>query len=775
MPEDKPVPVQREHYPEILNSVDLAATAPYESERAINFIDYWHVVVARRWTIFAIVVTVVALTMLITFRQTPIYRAETTIQIDRENPNILSFKDIYEIESLTDDTLQTQYKVLAARTLARRVVEGLKLDESPEFAPQAPTLIDTVLESVKKLLPAESSSTQARTEPDRLRSVIDNYEARLNVTPILKSRLVKVSFLAKDPKLAAEIINEHAKQFNLQNLQFKYDATQEASSFLKEQIAGLKNALEKSEDKLQEYSRANEILFTEEGTNNTASEKLRQLEEEFTKALAERIRAEALATQIKAGFSDALPQMVNNPLLSQLSAQAADLRRQESNLAVTFGAEYPARQRIRSQIEALEKDINSEKQNGVAAVQAQYAAALERERLLSTDLEQQRKLVYNINQQIIQYSILKREVDSNKQIYDGLLTRLKEAGVSAGLHASNIRVVDRAEIPRSPTSPKKGQNFVLSLAGGLIFGLAIAFFQEYLDNTIKSPDDVTRILQVPTLAIIPKLASIMGSRGYRYGYHQYGAAVVNKVTQKIPNGKEDEPKTASVDLIMHSAPTSLLAEAYRSLRTSLLLSSPDHPPRTVLITSSVPSEGKTATALNLAVSLTQTGARTLIIDADMRKPRVHNVFGLENTLGLSSFLTGTATLREVIQQSQVPNLFVIPCGPIPPNPGELILSNRFTRMMEAMREYFDYVIVDSPPLSNVSDGRVLANTCAAVIVVIKACATSRHAIKRAVEHLNDSRSRLAGVVLNDIDVRSRSGDYAYYYKSGYSRSYGVNR
>jgi polysaccharide biosynthesis transport protein len=771
MAEDKPVHIRREAYPEIIGAeVNPVAWEDLEGQPTVHLLDYWKIVVARRWTVIAVLLTIVSVTMISTFKSPPIYRAETTIQIDRENPNILNFKDVYQVETVTDDALQTQYKILSARSLARRTIQELKLEQTKELAKPEVGIVGSVVQSFAKILPKTASEMKAKDDTDDMNDYIDRYSERLFVTPVQRSRLVKVAFEATDPELAAKVINKHADEFIQQNLEFKVDATQLASTFLGKETQGLKAALEKSEDKLQEYSRAHEILFTEEGRNTTAEEKLRQLEEEFTKAQADRIQKEAFSDQIVSGNMDALPHLLSNSLISQLTAQAADLRRQEANLAVTFDREYPSRQRIRSQIEGLEREVQNEKSRVLKTVQADYEAAVSRERKLARELTDQRQNVTKINQEIIQYDILKREVESNKQIYQGLLTRLKEAGVSAGLNASNIRVVDRAEIPEKSVRPRKAVNFFFSIGLGLVLGLGIAFFQEYLDNTFKSPDDVTKTLRIPTLAVIPKLSSIQGGKGYKYGM-KYGYS--QPKPKAIEAAAADvEPQNVPVELIIHTSPGSLMAEAYRSLRTSVLLSSADRPPRSILVTSSVPSEGKTATAVNLAVSLTQSGSRTLIIDADMRKPRVHTVFGLENVTGLSSFLTGSASLQQVIHQTSVPNLFVVPCGMIPPNPGELILSNRFNRMMEVVREYFEYVIIDSPPLSNVSDGRVLANSCEGVLLVIKASATSRHAARKALDNLSESRAHTVGAILNDVDVRSRSGDYSYYYAGSGGYKYG---
>src|SRR5215468_12191130 len=364
MSEDKPVHVRRESYPGIVYPTEIAPVGGGSHQPAVPSIhlrDYWNVIVTRRWTIAAVLLTTVLVTMIVTLRMRPIYLAEATVQIDRENQNVLSFKDVYQVEAQTDDTLQTQYKVLSSRALARRVVEQLKLDKEPEFIENKPSLLGSIRQSVSNLIPSPKPPNDSRGgESDRLRPIVDQYIQRLTVTPVPRTRLAKISFESMDPHLAALIINEHGKQFIEQNLQYKFDATAQASDFLSDQLTGLKSALEKSEDRLQDYSRQNQILFTDDG-KNTATEKLGQVEEEFTKAQADRIEREAAVHQIESGHVESLPEFLNNTLMLQLSAQSADLRRQDADLASTFASGYPSRVRLRNQIEENERTIDAEK------------------------------------------------------------------------------------------------------------------------------------------------------------------------------------------------------------------------------------------------------------------------------------------------------------------------------------------------------------------------------------------------------------------------------
>ncbi len=764
MSTEKPVHILRNQHPEQIYPQAVApVSSRYDlSEEETPLLDYLRILISRRWSVLAVLGTVVTLTAIYTFKQTPIYQASVTIQIDKENPNVLSFKDVYQIETSTDDTLRTQFEVLKSRSLARHVIEDLSLDKAEEFAPKPPTFFNTFLTTIRDFVVPKPPQKSNR-EPDHLRPVIDQYIKRLDVSPVRLARLVSVSFESEDPEQAARVINSHARHFIEQNLQFKVEATQEASTFLEQNLVTLRANLEKSEDKLQEYSRQNQILFTEEG-KNTATDKLRQVEEEYTRAQADRIQKESYDRLLKVGNIDALPQLIDNKLIADLSAKMADLQRQESEYAVTFRSDYPLRQRLAGQIAQIKNSIQAEKTRVVTTIQSEYSASLERERLLGVELQKQRDLVNQINQDTIQYNILKREAESNKQLYNGLLTRLKEAGVSAGLTASNIRVVDRAEVPVTAIRPRKSMNILLSAMIGLVLGVGFAFFQEYLDSSIKSPEDISRHLSLPTLGLIPKLSSLTSRRGYGYGRYGYGHL-------KATEG-EDGQKPERVDLVVHESPSSLMAESYRSVRTSVLLSSSGRAPKTIVITSAAPSEGKTTTAINLAIALTQIGAKVALIDADMRKPRISNVFSLSTSIGLSAFLTGASKLRDIIHPTSVPGLMVIPCGVTPPNPGELILSSGFKNMVDALREYFDFLVLDSPPVANVSDARILGVLADSTILVVKAFSTSRHIARDAVSHLVQANARVGGVVLNDVDIRRRSYYSGYQnYQSYYSGYY----
>jgi succinoglycan biosynthesis transport protein ExoP len=761
MNDNRSLPVRRQQpYPEVEHSIVGPSSANAYENEGVPLKDYWRVLVARRWTIIAAVVTIMAVTVVWTLKQTPVYKATAAVQIDRENPKVLDFGAVYNVETTSDDSLRTQFEVLKSRRLATNVILALKLDQSREFQPRPPSLWNSYKKALLGLWSSEETADAENS--DRLRGLVTDYISRLKIVPRRQARIVDITFEAEDPALAARIVNAHADHYIKQNLRFKWEATQQATEFLSDQLVSLKANLEKSQDSLQEYSVKNEILFTSEG-RNTAEEKLRQLQEALTGARNDRFRKQSLYDQLPPGAFGkdgsiepdalaALPPVMTNSLIATLTSEMATLKQEESALAVSHGPRSEELQRVQRRIEQGEKAAELEKRKIVATIKSEFEIAQRNEEFLTQDVVRQTEVVNRINQQLTQYDIMKQEAKTTEEVYQGLLNRSQEAAISAGLNASNVRIVDPAEVPPSPIRPRKAMNLMLSFVVGLLTGVGLAFAREYMDDTFKSADDVLRSLKAPVLGVVPKLGTLAGR--YGYGYRQ----VKDGDTQVLPT-------TGKIDLATHDTPTSVLAEAYRSIRTSLLLSAPDSPPKVILVTSAVPSEGKTVTAINTAISLTQAGSRVVLIDADMRKPRIHAALSLDAAVGLSSFLSGGAALREVIYECQVPNLFVVPCGIIPPNPSELTLSNSFRRLLETLREYFDYVIIDTPPLNSVSDARILATICDGVMVVIKSGATSRSQVRHALEHLSEP-TRVVGVVLNDLDVRNNSHYASHYYYAG---------
>jgi len=743
-----------------------------EDEDALPLLEYWRILRKRRWTVLGVLLLVVVTVMIGTLKQTPVYRAKAILQIDRESQNIVTFKEVVEFSQQSEDYLETAYKVLRSRTLARRVIDKLKLEQVPEFN-EEPSWLSRVF---RKELPEEDPKIIAgdvRSDPKHHR-LIGNFLDRLTVQPVRNSRLVEIYFDSYDKVLAARVVNTLAYEYINWNLQVKWDATQKASEWLSEQLAGLKARLEKSEEDLARYAKEHSILFIDD-KQSMGAQKLKQLDEEYTKAEAERIQKESLYNQVKGGELTSVPGMHESVIFQQLTVKLADLKRDYSEQSALFTPEYPKVKRLKAQIDEIETVMLKEREAVARRVTDDYRAAVNRVRLLKDAVALQTREFNDIAERSIQYNLIKREVDTNKQLYEGLLQRLKEAGVSAGLKASNVRVVDEGEVPPKPAKPRVMMNLALAMIFGLSLGVGMAVFQEYLDNTLKTPDDVQRFLHLPALGVIPAASGNGRAKlGYGYGYG-YG------IRKRLPKPAETSVRgeTQLHPELIGSDTSAQLAEAYRSLRTSVLLSTSGRPPRIILITSAQPGEGKTTTVVNLAITLAQLGSRVLVVDSDMRKPRIAGLLKLKAPqFGLSTFLTGQSTLDEAVVATPVPNLYAIPCGPIPPNPAELVSSELMGQMISQAREKFDYLLLDSPPVLHVADSRILAAQVEAVILVAHGGSTPRELVNLAKTHLVQVNANVIGVALNNVDFSAVGYDYyyryyrGYGYRSGYGYGYG---
>jgi capsular exopolysaccharide synthesis family protein len=498
-------------------------------------------------------------------------------------------------------------------------------------------------------------------------------------------------------------------------------------------------------------------------------QRLRQLQDEMTKAQADRYTKESLYRLAEGGEYSSLPGVVDNKLMQDLTVRLADLQREKAALTPAFTSDYPKMKQIQSQMDDIEKTLNQERKRAAQRIIDDYLAAVRREALVRGAFEQQRRQANVVAARVVQYNILKREVDTNKQLYEGLLQRLKEAGVSAGINASNIRIVDAAVPPTRPVRPRPFVNLALALLLGLGGGVGMAFLLEHLDNTLKTPDDVELLLRVPALALIPARESLNHKNMVVYGLAELGSSLPNGNGKLLPREKVAAKSWIRIDGngTQHSA----LSEAFRSLRTSVLLSTADRPPRSLTFVSAEPGEGKTTIASNLAISLAQLGKRILLIDGDMRRPCVHKLFDIgDHFAGLVNYLTGREAWRELVRPTGTEGLDCLVCGPVPPNPSELLSSDGMqTLIREALGEY-QFVLVDAPPLLNVADGRILTTMVEGVILVVKGGFTPRELVQRAQFYVRDVGAHLIGVVLNDVDLRHEG--YSYYHYSGYGESKG---
>jgi len=725
-------------------------------EESVHLLDHWKVILKRRWTVAVCALVIFTTVAIGTLKKTPLYEGDVTLEIDPESPSVVNFKEVSDVGSNSfdiDSYRETQYKILQSRSLAERVVNDLELYRRPEFYMGRGPF--GLWESNPEKLPPSGAVAPPDTSADYYRNSLSFFMRETDVSPVRRSNLVQLSFRSADREMAARIANKFAEDYIQQNLEVKWDETEKASQWLQGKLVELKGKLEKTEDALEAYAKANSILFVND-KQNMATERLDQLLTEYTKAQADRYQKESENSLVQAGQIQDLPGVLANGMIQNLEEKLADAQKEYAQELATVKPDYPKARQYARQVEALEAQIDKEKQAVAQNITDQYNSAVAREKYLSQAVSDQKKVVDDIAERSVQYNILKRDVDTNRQLYEGLLQKMKEAQVSATSTASNVRVIDNAETPKSPVTPRVFLNLTAGLILGLGLGAGLAFFQEYLDKTIKDPDEVEKLLRLPSLGVLPRFAS----NGTHAAKSEDQDLLAPSQPVAVAPALQTQPETV---------------EAFRSLRTSILLSA-NPVPRLILVTSALPGEGKTTTTLNLGATLASLGSRVVIVDCDMRRPACHRSTGVKNSPGFVQCLTGRTSLAEALTPVPgVPNLSVIPCGPIPPNPAEVLSTPLAAELLRKLRSEYDYVLVDSPPLLSVADSRVLATITDAAVLVTRAFETPYDVVRRARNLLSAAGARVLGVALNDVDMARHSyGAYEAYRYDGYGYGYGTD-
>ena len=714
----------------------------------IDLRKYVDILFRRRWTIISVTLIAVVLTLVVSLTMRPFYTARGMVMIEKE-PNILSFEDIFQIETFRDDYFQTQYKLLQSRSLAERTIEKLKLWEKEEFAGK------------RQVKPEDLK------DPVFRRKMVERFLDRLEVKPVRMTRLVEVSLKAHEPALARDCVNAVFDSFVDMNIETKYEATEQATEFLSQQIADLKKEIGQKEQELQNYGQEKNIVILSD-KETTILDRLSELNKALTEAQIDRVRKEAYYNEIKNASPDYIPEALSNPLIQRLREDYIRLSREYSKMEEKFQPEYPEMQRLKAELDSARELLRNETENLVKAAYSEYQASLKKEKSLQEVFDHQKEEAFRLNSNAILYNSLKIEIENKKNLLESLLKRQSETGVSArlrGLRTSNIRIVDRADIPISPSSPKKLRNILLALFLGLFGGVGLALLMEYLDNSVKSVEDVERYSGLPTLGVVPPFGENSKAYGYYYAYisEEYG--------HKKRSGKKTEEKTEekpqSIELITHFAPESAFAESYRSLRTALLLSGPQNNLKAIIVTSPLPSEGKSATVSNLAVSLAQMGKKVLLVDADLRRPKQHRIFNLKNHDGLTNYLALDLEPEKLVKTTVVPSLYLINSGPIPPNPAELLSSDKMARLMEKLRQGFDFILIDTPPILTVTDAQILGKISDGLVLVVQAERTPREALSQTREILDMLTLKSVGVVINYLSLDTRSYYARHYYRRYY--------
>ncbi len=710
---NEPVPIPAQQLP-----------GPLPEEDEIDLRAYWQVLRRRRWIVFLVFLLASVSGLVGAYLATPIYRATLMLQIDREPVKVLEFQGVVEGEAGDKDFYETQYELLRSRALARRVIDQLGLDERGVLEPER--------DGVRALL----GLTEGQAAPDprrRQRVLVDRFLEALTVEPVRRSRLVRIHFDHPDPKVALEVVNTVAEVFMDMNIERRFEASAYAKDFIREQLAQVQARLEDSERRLVAFAREHEIM-TLDGGKSVDDQRLREISLALNAAEQERIEAESRYQQmVGQGVVIGAPEVLDSPVIQELKRAKARLEAEYNEKLLFYKPAYPAMVELRGRIEELEAQIAEESAQILAAVRNEYLAAKAKEEKLRARLEEVKAEVLALRDRSIQYNILKREVQTNRELYNGLLQRLKEVGVAGGVDSNNISVVDPAELPLAPYKPRVSLIVALAAALGLMGGVLLAFVVDFLDDTIQRPEDLEQRLGLPLFGIVPALPA-----------HEDGV----------------DPALQSV-----AEPTGAIAEAYRSVRTALMFATPEGAPKTLQLTSAAAGEGKSSSALNIAVSFTQMGERVLLVDADLRNPSLHQLAGLPNVAGLSNVIVGEVAAKDAVQATSVEGLFVLTSGPIPPNPAELLGSRGMDELLQLLQARFDRVIIDGPPVLGLADALVLANKVQATLVIASAGETRFGHLEAALKRLQHAHAHLLGGIL--CKVQEDHGAHAYYHSYYY--------
>jgi polysaccharide biosynthesis transport protein len=715
--------------------------APHES--AIG--EYIRILIKRKWLVLGCLATIFSVVAIASMKMTPIYEAGGTIAINKPDTS-LNFQNspTFTLDYFDPTELETEVKILQSDLLALQVVRELNLDRRPDFGGKSM---------------ASNSSDLApdplQVDPARASAMIGGFKGGLRVDLSPNSRIIEVHYRSPDRELAAQIVNTLMQTYVENNFKARFESTMQASDWLQKQLVDMQIKVETSQEKLVRYQKEHEILGTDEKSNIITS-KLEELNKELTSAESERMNKEAFFRMVESGNADAIAASAggldngagsgqsSSGLLDSLRTKQADLNLQAAELNTQFGPQYWKLVQINNQLKEIDAQMQRETKKIVNKVRGEYMTALQRESMLRDAMEKQKQEANQLNESAIEYNLLKRDAETYRTLYEGLLQKLKEAGVSAGLRSNNFRIIDAARAPMGPIEPNIPRNLLFGFVLGAATGVGLAFLLEGLDNTIRTTDQAQMISGLAPLGMIP-----LGSKSAREG--------PNPKRLVIASSKE------AVELVTQVRPQSQMAESYRALRTSLLLSSLGSPPKVIMVTSALPQEGKTTTSINCAVVLAQKNVRVLLIDADLRRPSIHKTLGMGPRSGLSNVLTGSTTLEQAITRTAIlPNLYVLPAGTPPPNPAELLASTNMRDVLEQLRGEYDHIVVDTPPSLSVTDAVVLSPRADAVVLVIRSGKTTKQALRRSRDILAQVNAKVVGVLLNAVDLSSP--DYYYYYE-----------
>jgi succinoglycan biosynthesis transport protein ExoP len=744
---------------------------------------YWNILLKRIRPIAAVFLDVVVLGVIITLASPTLYTARSTLKIEPQNPTVTGVAGVGEslpgqMETGPYDYYQTQFALLKSEPLRARVIKNLNLDKNPAFTGDTgPSLFgslfswigagyDNLKDSIGHLF-GGTEQVQQRSEPARPSAyelevapwLIGRYSGFLTVAPVRNTRLVEVVFNTPDPKLSRDLANNHATSFIQLILENRFSLTKEAKDFLGARLAELRDKVQKAEVKLNHFRQEHGVVSFDKG-ENIVVDRLVDLNKVLTKARAERIEAESHYRMTREKNTEHLANVLSNPLIQQIKGSLANLEAEKGRLLSIFTPEHPRIQEVNQQIQESRRGLRAEINNIVRGIDSTYAAARAREESLEKEAKTQQASALSLKEVGVDYAVLNEEVVVNRGLYENVLKRLHETNVANDLAASNMQIVQRAALPGAPSSPNWPRNLLISAVLGLLLAVGVGFFLEYMDATVNTPQSVWAAVSLTTLGVVPHLKSLPD---------KYRPGALQDASSKRLQSPERSTDAMSKELVMARDQISLTAESYRTIRTALLLSRAEHPPKVILLTSPSPGEGKTVTTVNLGMALAQSDQMVLVVDADLRKGRCHKLVNVPNQNGLVNVLTGQIDLRNSIKETAVRNFYVLPRGVLPPNPADLLMSHKMNEVVEELRRSFDFVLIDSPPAIAVSDAAVVSALCDGVLMVFHGQKTTAQAARQAVERLDSIGATLLGVILNGVDIRNPDyADYRSYYPTYYA-------
>jgi capsular exopolysaccharide synthesis family protein len=717
-----------------------------------HLLDYWSILVRRRWVIYLSVTALTLLALIASFIATPYYKATATLQIERYTPNILTFRDLSQVDyswTAYSDFYQTQYKLIASSAVARRAVKRADLLDHPDF--KAAESEPGLLSRLKALIPSRAIAGEVSPEE----RIVKNIQGSLEVAPVRNSHLVDISWIAPDPTLAARVANAVAEAYVQFNIESRYSSSDQAEEFLVNQTGQLKREIAEIEEALLQYGEAKSIVSIDD-SNNITLQALEDIAHKRTAAQTKLAEAEAAYRAVMTAPPEALPEVANSSLITMLRQEYAAYEAEYSEKSRRFKDDWPGLQTLKSKLDQarirLEYETELIASQVRASAEAAYRIAIGEVGNFDSLLADQENAAQMMKRDAVEYANLQSEVRKKRETLAALLGRQNEMALSARLKdvdsSTNIRIMERAQPPAAPFRPRTRFNLFVGFIMGLMLGIGMSLFIEYLDNTINSADDLEKIISMPTLAVIAR--------------HGGKASSFARVRRK-PTVQTTAP---SIDLVAHLDSQATTTEAYRELRTSLLLANPGSPPRRIMVTSANPEEGKTATATNLAIVLAQLGKKVALVDTDLRRPRLHKVFDVDNSRGVSTCLSGLEKNPErLMKGTTVQGLDLLPSGPIPPNPSELLNSVVFSNLGRKLLERgYDHIVFDSPPALSVSDPVIISSVIDYGILVVRAGQTVRQSVKLAADKLRQAKAGHFGAVINDVDLESLGSRYSYYHR-----------